>query len=119
MWPIDYTKEYECWFTGQEEDHKIAITAKVLLLSEFGPNLARPHADTIQGSKYPNLKELRIQHKNAIFRVLFMFNKKRDCWLLIGGNKKGKNEEDFYKKLIKEAEGLIDMYPEIIGEQKK
>ena len=48
-----------------------------------------------------------------------MFNKKRDCWLLIGGNKKGKNEEDFYKKLIKEAEGLIDKYPEIIGEQKK
>jgi hypothetical protein len=118
MWAIDYTKEYESWFTGLEKEHKIAITAKVLLLSEFGPNLARPYVDTIQGSKYPNLKELRIQHKNAVFRVLFIFNKKRNGWLLIGGNKKGKNEEDFYKKLVKEAEGLIDKYPEIIGSKK-
>ena len=75
MWAIDYTKEYESWFTGQEKEHKIAITAKALLLSEFGPNLARPYVDTIQGSKYPNLKELRIQHKNAVFRVLFFSTK--------------------------------------------
>jgi hypothetical protein len=101
---------------GRNKEHKIAITTKVLLLAEFGPNLARPYVDTIQGSKYPNLKELRIQHKNAVFRVLFIFNKKRNCWLLIGGNKKGKNEEDFYKGLVKEAEGLIDKYPEITGE---
>ena len=118
MWAIDYTKEYESWFAGQEKEHKIAIAAKVLVLSEFGPNLPRPYVDTIQGSKYPNLKELRIQHKNAVFRVLFIFNKKREAWLLIGGNKKGKNEEDFYKKLVKEAEGLLDTYPEILGSKK-
>jgi hypothetical protein len=86
------------------------------VLSEFGPNLGRPYADTIQGSKYPNLKELRIQHKNAVFRILFIFNKKRRGWLLIGGNKKGKNEKGFYKKIVKEAEDLLDRYSEILGE---
>jgi len=114
MWLIDYTQEYEDWFSHQEEENKIAINAKVVLLSEFGPQLGRPYVDTIHGSKYNNLKELRIKFKNAVFRILFCFNKSRNCWLIIGGNKKGKKDDVFYKKLIKQAEDLIDKYPEIL-----
>ena len=61
MWPIDYTPEYEDWFSIQEEESKIAINAKVILLSEFGPQLGRPYVDTIHGSKYKNLKELNLK----------------------------------------------------------
>jgi len=114
MWSIDYTSEYEDWFSQQEEENKIAINAKVILLSEFGPHLGRPYVDTIHGSKYKNLKELRIKFKNTVFRILFCFNKNRNCWLIIGGDKRGKNEDDFYEKLIKQAEDLIDKYPEIL-----
>jgi len=114
MWLIDYTQEYEDWFTPQDEENKMAINAKVILLSEFGPQLGRPYVDTIHGSKYKNLKELRIKFKNAVFRILFFFSKKRNCWLLVGGNKKGKNEGDFYSKLIKQAEDLLKKYPEIL-----
>jgi len=46
-------------------------------------------------------------------RILFIFDVNRNCRLLIGGSKKGKNEEDFYGKLIKRAEDLIEKYPEI------
>jgi hypothetical protein len=79
--------------------------------------LGRPYVDTIHGSKYKNLKELRIKYKNAVIRILFCFNKNRNCWLIIGGNKKGKNENDFYAKIIKQAEALIDKYPEILEEK--
>jgi hypothetical protein len=116
MWPIEYTKEFEHWFTGQDEESKVAINAKVILLSEFGPHLGRPYVDTLHGSKYTNLKELRINSKKNVFRVLFCFNKRRNCWLLAGGNKKGKNESDFYKKMINQAEDLIRKYPEIMEE---
>jgi hypothetical protein len=116
MWSIEYTKEYETWFTNQEEENKMAINTKVILLQEFGPNLGRPYVDTIHGSKYTNLKELRINRKNTALRILFCFNKIRNCWLLIGGNKKGKNEPDFYKKIINQAEDLIRKYPEIMEE---
>ena len=34
-----YTKEYENWFSLQNEDDKIIINARVLILSEFGPDL--------------------------------------------------------------------------------
>jgi hypothetical protein len=83
MWSIEYTQEYEDWFSFQEEENKIAINAKVILLSEFGPQLGRPYVDTIHGSKYKNLKELRVKYKNTVFRILFCFNKNRNCWLIL------------------------------------
>ena len=117
MWPINYTSEYEDWFTAQEEENKMAINAKVLILSEFGPSLGRPYVDTIHGSKFANLKELRIKYRNTLFRIIFCFDKTRNCWLLIGGNKKGKNEGQFYRRLIKQSEDLIDKYLEITEER--
>ena len=113
----NFTNEYENWFTSQDEEAKIIINAKVLVLQEFGPNLGRPYVDTIKGSKYKNLKELRINHKKYVLRILLIFNKKRNCWLIIGGNKKGKNEDDFYKKIIKQAGEILDKYPEIMEEK--
>ena len=113
----NFTNEYENWFTSQDEEAKIIINAKVLVLQEFGSNLGRPYVDTIKGSKYKNLKELRINHKKYVLRILLIFNKKRNCWLIIGGNKKGKNEDDFYKKIIKQAEEILDKYPEIMEEK--
>jgi hypothetical protein len=117
MWSIGYTQEYEDWFSAQKEENKMAINAKVILLSEFGPHLGRPYVGTIRGSKYKNLKELRIKYKNTVFRILFCFDKSRNCWLLIGGDKKGRNERRFYDKLINFAEKLIEKYPEILEEK--
>ena len=72
------------------------------------------YVDTIKGSKYKNLKELRINHKKYVLRILLIFNKKRNCWLIIGGNKKGKNEDDFYKRIVKQAEEILEKHPEIM-----
>jgi hypothetical protein len=30
MWPIEYTQEYEDWFSFQEEKNKIAINTRVI-----------------------------------------------------------------------------------------
>jgi len=115
---LRYTQEYENWFTSQNEEDQILINAKVLVLAEFGPQLGRPYVDTIKGSKYRKLKELRFTNKKTVFRILFIFDESRDCWLLIGGRKKGKNEKDFYKKLIKQAEEMIENNPDILEVKK-
>ena len=83
---------------------------KVELLKEYGPHLPRPHADTLKKSKLSNLKELRTQAENHVFRVAFIFDEERKAVLLIGGDKKGKNEKRFYRNLIKQAEEIYKAY---------
>ncbi|MCL2831970.1 MAG: type II toxin-antitoxin system RelE/ParE family toxin [Treponema sp.] len=80
------------------------------MLEEYGPQLPRPHADTLKGSSLSNLKELRSQTENHLYRVAFIFDKERKALLLIGGDKKGKNEKRFYRNLIKNAEEIYRQY---------
>lgn len=80
------------------------------LLSTEGPQLGRPYADTSQGSKYLNLKELRVQSKLSVFRLFFIFDPIRQAIVLCGGDKKGKKEKTFYKTMIALAEQTYDDY---------
>jgi len=110
MWNVLATEEYLTWFSNLSEYDKEEINFKVYLLEKFGPNLSRPHADTLKGSKIKNLKELRIKTEEHVFRIAFYFDKKRNGILLTGGDKKGKDQKLFYKNLLKEAMELIEIY---------
>jgi hypothetical protein len=112
-WEVETTDEYDAWFMDQEENGQSAIRMKVELLTEYGPHLPRPHADTLKGSKLSNLKELRAQTDAHVFRVAFLFDERRKAVLLIGGDKKGKNEERFYRNLIKQAEEIYQQYLDV------
>jgi hypothetical protein len=109
-WRIETTDEYDVWFLEQGKDEQVSIRTKVELLAEYGPQLSRPHADTLKGSKLSNLKELRAQSLHHIFRIAFLFDTERKAILLIGGDKKGKNEKQFYRTLIKQAEEIYRLY---------
>jgi len=110
MWNVLATEEYLTWFSSLSEYDKEEINFKTHLLEEFGPNLSRPHADTLKGSKIKNLKELRAKTDEHVFRVAYYFDKKRNGILLTGGDKKGKDQKLFYKNLLKEATELIELY---------
>jgi len=110
MWNVFSTDEYLAWFLELAEFDKEEINYKVHLLEEFGPNLGRPHADTLKGAKVKNLKELRVKTDEHLFRIAFYFDVKRNGILLTGGDKKGKDEKLFYKELMKKAIELIELY---------
>ena len=110
MWDVLATDEYLTWFSKLSEYDKEEINFKIHLLEKFGPNLSRPHADTLKGSKVRNLKELRAKTDEHVFRIAYHFDKKRNAILLTGGDKKGKDEKLFYRDLIKEAIDLIELY---------
>jgi hypothetical protein len=109
-WEVETTDEYDTWFTEQTGDSQASIRMKVELLIEYGPHLPRPYADTLKGSKLSNLKELRSQTESHVFRVAFLFDEERKGILLIGGDKKGKDEKRFYRNLIKQAEEIYEAY---------
>jgi hypothetical protein len=108
MWKIERTQEVKDWIFQLDDDAKEAILRSLYILQEIGPKLGRPYVDTIKNSKYKNMKELRIQNKQRIFRILFIFDVKRNAVLLVGGDKKG--DKDFYKKMIPIAEKLYEKY---------
>jgi hypothetical protein len=72
------------------------VIAAVELLAEHGPALDRPLVDRVKGSKYH-------------FRVLFIFDPRREAILLIGGDKSG-NWDAWYAEAIPEAERLYEEY---------
>jgi hypothetical protein len=59
------------------------------ILEAQGASLSRPHVDTIKGSTFSNMKELRVQHDGNPYRLLFAFDPQRQAVLLLGGNKRG------------------------------
>ena len=111
MWVIESSDEYDTWFASLDERSKESVFERVLLLQSFGPNLSRPYADSLHGSKkFSNIKELRSRTSEHILRVIYYFDPLRKAFLLTGGDKKGKDQEKFYKNLIKEAEDIIEKH---------
>jgi hypothetical protein len=58
-WQVQYDEDFVTEVETYPEEVRIKITAMALVLEQFGPTLSRPKADTLKGSKYPNMKELR------------------------------------------------------------
>ncbi len=88
-WDVFLDEELDAWLDTLEEGLQDEIEAAIVLLRQFGPNLHRPRVDTIKGSSFPNMKELRIQYQGDPWRILFAFDPSRNAILLVGGNKRG------------------------------
>lgn len=71
--------------------------------------LPRPYADTVKGSRYSNMKELRIQSRGMPIRAFFAFDTHRIGILLCTGNKSG-NEKRFYEEMIPFADREFTNY---------
>jgi hypothetical protein len=106
MWEIEYTDEFEKWWDTLNEDQQEDLVVGVELLRNLGPALPRPYADTVKGSRHPNMKELRTQSKGRPLRTLFAFDPRRCAILLIGGDKTG--DERFYERSVPIADKLYD-----------
>ncbi len=93
----------------QLDEAQDQVIVVVELLAEQGPQLDRPFADRIKGSKHHNMKELRPRGAAKNCRVLFMFDPRRQTILLIGGSKSG-NWVKWYTTAIPRAEKLYTDY---------
>ncbi len=103
-WNVEFHSDFYSEFTEFPTDVRLELLAKLTLLQEFSPNLKRPHVDTLNGSTYANMKELRFQAANGVWRVAFAFDPHRSAILLVAADKSGSSEKRFYKQLIRIAD---------------
>jgi len=89
------------------------VDAAVDKLIVYGPTLARPYADAPKSSAIPNLKELRVQHSGRPLRILFVFDPRRNAYLILGGDKTGKR--NWYGDAIRRAESIYSQHLTEIG----
>ena len=75
-----------------------------MVLEEFGPALGRPRVDTLRQSRHANMKELRFNADNGVWRVAFAFDTNRQAVLLSVGSKSRVSERLFYRELIGKAD---------------
>ena len=106
VWEVEDTDEFTEWWEQLTESEQADLDASIRLLEDYGPNLGRPNADTLEGSRHFNMKELRTQSGGRPLRTFFAFDPRRKAILLIGGDKSG--DKRFYKRMIPEADRLYD-----------
>lgn len=105
-WEIEFTDEFEIWWSSLTEEEQDSISVSVKLLEEMGTSLPFPYSSGIIGSKHKQMRELRVQHKGDPYRVLYAFDPRRAALLLIGGNKAGDNR--WYERFVPLADKLYD-----------
>ena len=73
------------------------------LLRDKGPALGRPNVDTLRGSKFKNMKEIRVDAADGVWRVAFAFDPEQNAVVICGVDKSGLSSERFYRGLIAKA----------------
>jgi hypothetical protein len=61
-------------------------------------------------SKFMNMKELRFQANNGVWRVAFAFDLSRKAVVWVAGDKVGVSPSRFYKALINKADDCFSAY---------
>lgn len=116
-WTVKFSTKFDTEFNELNLKVQDELLAHALLLEKFGPQLGRPWVDTLKGSKYSNMKELRFKANNGVWRVAFAYDPKRQAILLIAGNKSGISETRFYKELIRKADERFSSYLSDLNEE--
>jgi hypothetical protein len=117
-WEAEFHEEFDPEFDALPEDVQDEIRALAGVLEKIGPILGRPRADTLNGSRYANMKELRFEASDGVWRVAFAFDPRRKAVLLAAGDKSGVSEKRFYRQLIEKADRRFDDHLSRIKKQR-
>jgi hypothetical protein len=110
VWEVLFHGDFEPEFDALPGAVADELLAHAKLLAHLGPQLGRPRVDTLKGSRHSNVKELRFQAADGVWRVAFAFDPKRRAILLVAGDKAGVSEKRFYRRLIAKADERLDRH---------
>jgi hypothetical protein len=116
-WDVEFTDEFERWWTELNEPVQDAIDRGVHLLERRGPTLPFPHSSGVRSSKHGNMRELRVQVGGDPYRIFYAFDPRRAAILLIGGTKAG--DDRFYERMIPVADRIYDEHLEELAKEER
>jgi len=114
-WNVAFADEFYADYQALPTAVQDELLLGVRLLEVYGPKLGRPHVDTLNGSEFANMKELRFRADDGVWRVAFAFDPKRSAILLVAGNKSGTSQTRLYRRLIATADARYKAHLERTG----
>ncbi|WP_204810540.1 type II toxin-antitoxin system RelE/ParE family toxin [Mycobacterium riyadhense] len=116
-WEIDTTL-IDAWMEDLNEEEYEHLIAALEYLGEHGPTAGRPFVDTLEGSKHPNMKELRPRPTTGgvYMRALFAFDLQSRAIMLVAGDKAG-NWSKWYSTNIPIADDLLTEHQDKLREK--
>ncbi len=107
-WTVIFCDEFSEEFAELDPGLRNELLAELRHLEAFGPKLGRPKVDTLKGSEYANMKELRFTYQRDPYRYFFAFDPARQAVVLVGGNKAG--DRRFYDRFLPVADARFAAY---------
>jgi len=109
-WTVSFLDEFDPEFAALPIEVQDELLARSRVLARVGPTLGRPLVDTLAGSKYSNMKDLRFDAGDGVWRVAFAFDPARHAILLVAGDKGGVAQKPFYRALIDRADRRFERH---------
>ena len=109
-WEVEGTDQFVRWWSELSNSQRGAVSAKVELLEELGPNLPYPNSSGVEQSRHRHMRELRVQSGGRPIRIFYAMDPRRTSILLIGGDKTGNRR--FYQEYVPIADRLYDEHLE-------
>jgi hypothetical protein len=113
-WPVEFHDEFAKEVRQLPQAVREKLKAAATILSEDGPLLKRPQADTLKASRHANMKELRFDADGGVWRVAYAFDLERKAILLACGDKSGIGKTRFYRDLLRIADERFDQHLRIL-----
>ena len=111
-WEVEFHDEFDPEFDALSQDVQDELLATAKAVERLGPDAGRPHVGTLDNPKHSNMKELRFKanHGAEIWRAAFAFDPQRKAIVLVAAAKQGKDEDKFYKDLLRVANDRFDRH---------
>ena len=110
MWRVLAHEEFRDEMAAMSQAVRDALAESLDILSVDGPHTKRPTVGTLRGSRFANMKELRFNADDGVWRVAFAFDPSRRAILLVAGDKSGVSQRRFYRRLIRTADGRFQRH---------
>jgi len=107
------TAEFRRWSQTLDAERRAKVRGAIARIVDGGPTLGRPHVDVIHRSRVHKLKEARVDRG---MRLLFAFDSNQNAVMLVGGDKTGKWNR-WYPRKIELAERLYADHERSIGKE--
>jgi hypothetical protein len=118
-WDADFHDDFAPEYDALAEEVQDELQAIIEILEQLGPQLGRPRVDTLNGSDYANMKDIRFDAADRAWRFAFAFDPNRVAMVLCGGDKSGGSEKRFYRQLIAKSDKRFAAHLAKVKEQKQ